>query len=669
MARIPDRRTFLKACSALLILVVAGGGIFFVLAPYQASRLRADMVSRLHTRGEAPLVLATAAEDGAYFKLGNVLRQHLDAAHSYALDVRPTLGSVENLRLLQEETADLAFIQGGMTTEREGLVALANLGRQYVHLVVPADSSIEGFRDLAGKRLGVGAKGSGSESLAESVTRFFNFADETTLIYDHNPDLREAFLDGEIDAAFTVYGLFAPAMEQLLGEGWYRLVPVREAEAVSRYLPGVFAETLPPSLYGPDRSIPPESPEGFPTLAVNTLLVAQRTLPDRQVYTVLEQIFSGDFLKAARLTDLDEEVAQEALHLPMHVAAEAFYNRRNPISADRFEILSFFLAGIVCLASVVHYLLGHHRYQLANERRKAIRPYFEAMMDFGDEIEGASNPSALTRLIHKIMATQRGAEREWLEGHFDTEDMENLYAVYSLRCNNAFNKIFDLHFQAMRGVKSTEPPRSEREEEPPARTTYRRPEPESPSTVRNAYPRVERDEKPSRFLDDDDAFFAGSALAGIDTTKKELAERLPSRYDPGLLYDTEASGAGSVRIRTSKPQADLQAVVEKDVPVTKPAAPKPAQAPAAPSAAKSAAKAVRKARVNPEPEPDPEPDPEPESKPVLEPVAEPDPFPFDEVPFTFARDTGDGSNRAVPLDDEGDEDDEDDDKPDQLMLF
>lgn len=604
----------MKACSALALVCIAGGGVFFVLAPYQASRMRADIISRLHTRGEAPLVLATAAEDGAYFKLGGVLRQHLDAYHSYKLDVKATLGSIENLRMLQDGSADLALIQGGLTTEREGVVALANLGRQYVHLVVPADSPIKGFRDLAGKRVGVGPEGSGSEALAESVMDFFNFTEETTLVYDHNPELQEAFLDGEIDAAFTVYSLFAPAMEQLLGEGWYRLIPISDADAVSRYLPGVFADTLPPGLYGPDRSIPPEVGAPFSTLAVNTLLVSQRSLSDRQVYTILELIFSGDFLKAARLTDLNEAVAQKALHLPLHPAAEAFYTRRDPISSDRFEIMSFFLAGIVCLVSVVHYLLGHRRHRIANERRKAIRPYFEAMMDFGDEVESASNPSNLTRLIHTIMATQRGAEREWLEGRFDTEDMENLYAVYSLRCNNAFNKIFDLHLQSMRGLNTVEPARPFVEEEPPpyGRPASRQRDPETPvphfprverddkparfvkddgeppaprfprverddkparfvsddgAPFATPYPRVERDDKPARFISDEGAVFTGAALAGIDVTKKELAEKLPSRYDPGLLYDTEASGAGSVRVRATKPQADLQAIVEKNVPV------------------------------------------------------------------------------------------------------
>lgn len=579
MFRIPDRKTILRILSLSPLLLCAGAGVFLVIAPYQASRVRADLADWIYARGEDPLVLATASEDGAYYALGNLLRQYLDASRSYQVEVKATRGSVENIALLREGAADLALIQGGLAAERESttgewsmfapdetrLVSLANLGRQYVHIVVPADSDIQRFRDLAGRRVGVGASGGGSEAMAQDIMSFFRFQEEATLVSDHNPDLVEAFLDGEIDAAFTVYGLFAPAMERLLSSGWYRLVPMEEAPAVASYLPGTFAEELKPYLYGPNRSIP-EAP--LETLGVNTLLVCQSDLPSRQVYTVLEEIFSGPFLKMARLTDLDEEGAQDALHLPLHSAAEAFYKRRDPISSDRFEILSFFLAGIVCVASVVHFLVGRHRISAQAHRREAIRPYFEAMLDYGDAVEAAASPHRLTCLIHKIMATQRGAERKWLEGDFDTEDMENLYAVYSLRCNNAFNKIFDMHLQAIRGVGGPTD-----DGEGGFNSTWS--DDGDDDDQKERWFRNERDEEPDETAaatpsnlyqsrnHDDGRFFSGSPLAGIDQTKKEVAATLPSRYDSGLLYDTEASGAGAVRIRTPRPAAELQASVDR----------------------------------------------------------------------------------------------------------
>lgn len=658
MARIPERTTVLKFLSIGLLLLLAGGGVFFVLAPYQASRLRADLADWIHARGGAPLVLATAAEGGAYYALGDQLRLHLDATRSYKIEVKATQGSMANLAMLREGKADLALIQGGLAAERntaesdwpvlapaqERLVALANLGRQYVHVVVPADSEIQEFRDLAGKRLGVGASGGGAEALAKDLMRFFRFNEATELVPDHNANLVNAFLDDEIDAAFTVYGLFAPAMEELLASGWYRLIPMGEADAVSRFLPGTFSETLPPYLYGPDRSIPPAGDKPFSTLSVNTLLVCQSSLANRQVYTVLEEIFSGPFLKMARLTALDEEGAQDALHLPLHPAAEAFYNRRDPISSDRFEILSFFLAGIVCIASSIHFVAGRLRVSAQANRRKAIRPYFEAMMDYGDAVENATNPGKLACLVHKVMATQRGAERKWLEGEFDTEDMENLYAVYSLRCNNAFNKIFDMHLRAIRGIGMAEEDSGSGADGDWGRNRASGGDSWSRSTLAPREDGLERYRAPARPApapaparveeDEEDDFFSGGPLAGIDHTKKDVAATLPPGFDAGLLYDTEASGAGAVRIRTPRPAAELQASVDRH------------------------GAGTGATRVEPEVKPEDDPEYPPEDGPGHEigeaPVA-PEPEP--------------GKAPAIEPALRGEEPEPPEDKPDQLMLF
>ena len=55
MAWFPDRRTLLNVFTVAALLSVAGGGVFFIFAPYQANRIRADIADRFHARGEAPL--------------------------------------------------------------------------------------------------------------------------------------------------------------------------------------------------------------------------------------------------------------------------------------------------------------------------------------------------------------------------------------------------------------------------------------------------------------------------------------------------------------------------------------------------------------------------------------------------------------------------------------
>ncbi|NIM15904.1 MAG: hypothetical protein GTO45_28225 [Candidatus Aminicenantes bacterium] len=47
----------------------------------------------------------------------------------------------------------------------------------------------------------------------------------------------------------------------------------------------------------------------------------------------------------------------------------------------------------------------------------------------------------LGSLLDQMMAMQRRAENQWLEGDLDTEHMENLYAIYGIRCENTFHKM------------------------------------------------------------------------------------------------------------------------------------------------------------------------------------------------------------------------------------
>src|SRR2546427_474048 len=61
------------------------------------------------------IVLATGQEGGAYYLFG-LHYQALLAREGIDVTVRPTSGSVENIQLLQNGQADVAFVQGGTGT-------------------------------------------------------------------------------------------------------------------------------------------------------------------------------------------------------------------------------------------------------------------------------------------------------------------------------------------------------------------------------------------------------------------------------------------------------------------------------------------------------------------------------------------------------------------------
>lgn len=434
-----------------LIGLAAVIALFLVMAPDWADRLTSDVMSRMDRRSGETITLATGGRSGGYYAKGKALAEALERRNSYTLEVLETHGSVDNLERLRKGDADFALIQGGLPETGSGLVGVAALDMQYAHIIVPRDTDMTAFRDLSGKRVGVGPEDGGSAVLARQLFSFFKFGDPPIPIYDHNVDLEQAFLDGEIDAAFMVYSLFSPAVERLLDTGWYKLLPLREADAVSGYLYGVSPVMLPHSLYGPDRMIPPALGGDVQTVGVKSLLVTRPETPPRVVRALLAGLYTVDFRRTAHLPDLTETWGQDLNEFPMHAAAEAYYTRNEPVSADRFEIASFFLAGLVGVVSAISYLSHRRQRVVVGRRRHAIIPYFEKMLELRQEGEAVEHPEKLMEIAHEMMATQRKAERAWLRGKLDTEHMENLYSVYNFGSRNIFSKISNLHLSALRG--------------------------------------------------------------------------------------------------------------------------------------------------------------------------------------------------------------------------
>lgn len=426
----PGPRDLISIC---IVIVIAGSGLYFVWRGLELGPARGGTV-----------VLATGVRDGGYYRLGEELRRAL--GDKLGVEVRVTAGSRENIALLKSGKATFAFIQGGPDMGQQDLVALAVLEREYGHLIVPADSPVRSSLDLAGKRVALGSPQSGSHALGEALIDHARFQPGPTIT--DTPftvaDLEGAFTSGSIDAAFMVFELHAPLVETLLGTGRYRLVPLHSAYAVERLVPGTFAEIIPHSFYGPNRSIPGQAEGTVETVAVSALLVTRRQASSHLVRTILETVYSIPFTRDARLHRLVEEDGRRVRDLPLHPAAQEFYDRKSPVTSDKFEIASFFLAGLICLVSATHFAIGWWHRRREERRRRHIVVFFEELLKCGTMVEKSSCIDELTNTLHEMMAAQRRAEKEWLHGELRTEDMDNLYTLYGVRSRNAFHKIFQI---------------------------------------------------------------------------------------------------------------------------------------------------------------------------------------------------------------------------------
>jgi TRAP transporter TAXI family solute receptor len=432
----------LKAAGLIMAGIFIAYLLLLIFAPHHLQRLGSFL---RHQTGPGEIIIATAETSGHYYRLGQLIKKEMGKQQGQKVKVRVTGGSLENIKLIKNREVHFALVQGGLledeTINFKGLAAVATIGWQYAHILVPNDSPVREFKDLAGKTLSLGSGESGNAVLGKLVLDYFPSNFNIQPVHTEITNAAQDFQSGKMDALFTVYDLQAPVLEDLLDTGQYRLVPIPEAEAIAYTIPGCFAAALPHSLYGPHRDIPARDMETFATLKVNTLLVTHGGMNHYVIGNLLKTLYSTQFVKQSRLPDLNEEKGRKVFDLPLHPAAARFYHRNDPVTSDKYEIGSAFLASLLFLASIAGYIINRYKARQLKLRRNNIIRYFEELLGYSNKMAAVEDIEQLKNLLEQMMAMQRRAEKEWLEGKLDTEHMENLYAIYGIRCENAFHKM------------------------------------------------------------------------------------------------------------------------------------------------------------------------------------------------------------------------------------
>jgi len=175
--------------------------------------------------------IGTASINGAYFPLGTAMSRlfnsHMDEIVTIS---EPTSGSVANIEFLRNGDLALALIQSDVAYHAyhgdhgftgnpfPKLRILASLYSEIVHIAVRAESKIQTIKDLKGKIIAIGEKGSGTAVNAEMILEAFDLTDR-----DYQPSYlsftkaTSALLAGDIAAVFFTGGLPSEGLS-LLGE-------------------------------------------------------------------------------------------------------------------------------------------------------------------------------------------------------------------------------------------------------------------------------------------------------------------------------------------------------------------------------------------------------------------------------------------------------------------
>lgn len=344
------------------------------------------------------------------------------------------------LELLRRGELDFAIIQGGLKLHPQGILAVARVAMEHVQVVVPMDSPIETFADLAGRRIATGLVGGGSYDVVSRLVETFDFEPRVDLISADGSELDNLLNSAKVAAAILVAPLsheLAPVMRT----GRYRLVGIPQTEMLARHIDGTYVETIPLGAYGHNRMIP-RSP--LPTLAFNTYIVTREDVSAAPILAMLEQIYSvgvTQFMEG-EWKRRSEDWGRQVHEFSLHPVAEKFYRRGDPVSADQFEIGAFFLASFLAILTGLRYTIMWWRDRKSRIRRAKVRSFIDAMVRIDAHLS-QTEPQDMPEMLKQMTNIEREVEQEWLAGNINSQDMENFYERTGAKIRNVYVRMMD----------------------------------------------------------------------------------------------------------------------------------------------------------------------------------------------------------------------------------
>ena len=195
------------------------------------------------------IVLASGAGFGLYHQYAERYRQAL-ARDGVTVEERMTNGAADNLRLLLDPASgvDVAFMQGGIANADAAakIEMLASLYYEPLWVFYRDAKVLSQLNDLRGKRIAIGAPGSGTRAFVEPLLEFNAVQQENSqLLPQAGEEAARALQAGNVDAVVLVGGAATPAIVALLRDPAVRLMNFERADAYTRRFPYITKLVLP----------------------------------------------------------------------------------------------------------------------------------------------------------------------------------------------------------------------------------------------------------------------------------------------------------------------------------------------------------------------------------------------------------------------------------------
>ena len=282
------------------------------------------------------MTMGTGGTQGTYYAYGGILGNQIKSAAGITVNVVSTDGSKANILGIDTGNYQLGTVQsdvmayavaGSRTFEKEGAIdTFRVIGGLYAEAVqlITMDPEIKSVADLKGKKVSIGAAGSGVYFNAVDVLAAAGLTeDDIKAQYQSFGDSADALKDGKIDAAFIVAGAPTPAIQELTTSADAYLVPI-DGEIADKLM-----ETSP---YYTVYEVPAETYKGqteaVKTVTVKATLIVSASASEEDVYNITKAVFdNAEAITAAHAkgAELSLENATSGMTAPFHAGAAKYF--------------------------------------------------------------------------------------------------------------------------------------------------------------------------------------------------------------------------------------------------------------------------------------------------------------------------------------------------------
>lgn len=286
--------------------------------------------------------IATGGTGGAYFPIGAGLADIINKKLTgYNASAEVTAASKVNCIMVNDGKSDIALVLGdtlsygykgeklgGFSKPLTNLRVIANIYANTIQIVARKDSGVTKLADLKGKKVSVGAPGSGTEINARQIfaaakMSYHDFGRTDYLSFSESADQMK---NRAIDVTLMSSGLPNPGIMDIATSQEITIVPIEGhlLQVLDKETPFFVPAVIPKGTYkGQDHDV---SSVGIPNF-----LIVRGDLDENTVYEITKAMFENlDRLVQAHAAakGIKLENAAKGLPVPLHPGAAKYYREK-----------------------------------------------------------------------------------------------------------------------------------------------------------------------------------------------------------------------------------------------------------------------------------------------------------------------------------------------------